>query len=47
MPSGSKTTTATIATIAATIQFAHHITRRRANRSMKTPMNGLINVYGT
>ena len=45
-PSGINTTTAITATITATIQLAHHMTRRRAKRSMNTPMNGLINVYG-
>ena len=41
-PSGMSTTIAITATIAATIRFAHHITRRRGNRSMNTPMNGEI-----
>ena len=45
-PSGSTTTTAITATIAATMMFAHHITRRRGKRSMNTPMNGEMIVYG-
>jgi hypothetical protein len=47
LPSGSITIRATAATIAATAMFVQLTTFRRWKRSMKTPMNGEISVYGT
>ena len=45
-PSGSSVATAITEQIAAVAMFESHSTRRRSNRSMNTPMNGLMNVYG-
>ncbi len=47
LPSGIIATTATTTTIAATTTLVHSTTLRRSNRSMNTPMNGEISVYGT
>ncbi len=47
LPSRRRTGTVTTTTMAAVMMLAHHTTRRRWNRSMKTPMNGDSNVYGT
>ena len=46
-PSGTSTASATTTTTTAVATSAHHTTRRRGNRSMNTPMNGEISVYGT
>ena len=46
-PSGSSTSPATTPTTAAVSTLVHHTTRRRWNRSITTPMNGEIRVYGT
>ena len=46
-PSGTSTAIATTVTTTAVTTSAHQMTRRRGNRSMNTPMNGEISVYGT
>ncbi len=47
LPSGSMTANATIETTTAVTMFDRLRIRRRSNRSIPTPMNGLTSVYGT
>ena len=47
LPSGSMTASATIETTTAVTMFDRLRIRRRSNRSIPTPMNGLTSVYGT
>ncbi len=47
LPSGNMTATATIETTTAVMMLDRLRIRRRSNRSMPTPMNGLTSVYGT
>ena len=46
-PSGASTASDTTTTTTAVTTSDHHTTRRRGKRSMNTPMNGEISVYGT
>ncbi len=47
LPSGNMTATATIETTTAVMMLDRLRIRRRSNRSIPTPMNGLTSVYGT